>query len=132
MTRPMLQIQFVLSKKVFDPTVLCQDLHVCPTTSVGTLAREREDKVFLLRYRNFMQDLQVNVPLKHKDMPVFREGDLQGLLSGVLPVAPGGRGSGGKRSRKAGDKIRILQFSDVHLDHLYKEVWCSMRTCLIC
>lgn len=118
----MLQIQFVLSHKVFDPTVLCQDLHVCPSTSVGTrkskLTQEQDDKAFLRRYRDVMWELQVNAPLKHKHMPVLKEGDVQGLFSGVLPEAPRGR----KRSRKAGDTIRILQFSDIHLDHLYQEV----------
>lgn len=70
-----------------------------------------------------MQDLRVNAPLKHKHMPVLKEGDLLGSLSEVQRAAP----SGGKKRRKAGDNIRILQFSDIHLDYLYKEV-CSL-TC---
>ena len=123
-----LQIQYVLSHKVFDPTVLCRDLHVCPSTSVGTrgskLTREQDDKAFLLRFRDIMMDLRVNAPLKHENMPVVREGDLLGLYSGALPVASSGK----QRQRRAGDKIRILQFSDLHLDHLYKEVWGTVCT----
>ena len=57
-------------------------------------------------------------------MPVLREGDLRQLWTEVASGATDTRGTGSLEVKDIKDSktVKILQFSDVHLDHFYEPV----------
>ena len=84
----------------------------------------QNDKAFLLRWNNIIRDIQVNLVIHHDDMPVLREGDLRQLWTevGSRPTDTRGTGSLEVKDVKDSKTVKILQFSDVHLDHFYEPV----------
>ena len=112
-----LQIQFVFSKRLIDPTAVCIAVHMCPDDSVSVT----DDHLIILQ--KWIDRMLPDGSNHNQSDPVDNHTQWTSLSSytpvtinkhhSIQKVTPNGTNNG---------FVKILQISDLHVDRLYREV----------